>query len=65
MELTDLSATELARGYRAKEFSPSDVTEAYFAHIEKNNRARTRENNFKDVRKMFDKKNGMITDTCK
>ena len=28
-------------------------------------RARTRKNNFKDVRKMFDKKIVMITDTCK
>ena len=36
-----------------------------FAPLKKNNRARARENNFKDVRKMFDKKIVMITDTGK
>jgi aspartyl-tRNA(Asn)/glutamyl-tRNA(Gln) amidotransferase subunit A len=37
MELTDVSATELAKGYRAKKFSAVDVAEAYLARIEKEN----------------------------
>ena len=37
MELTDLSVKELAKGYRAKEFSASDVVKAYLAKIEKEN----------------------------
>lgn len=37
MELTDLSATALAQGYRKKEFSPGDVVETYLASIGKKN----------------------------
>ncbi|MBI3573485.1 Asp-tRNA(Asn)/Glu-tRNA(Gln) amidotransferase subunit GatA [Candidatus Kaiserbacteria bacterium] len=37
MELTDLSAAELAKGYRAKEFSAVDVTKAHLARIESEN----------------------------
>lgn len=37
MELTDLSAGELAKGYRAKEFSAVDATKAFLARIEKEN----------------------------
>jgi aspartyl-tRNA(Asn)/glutamyl-tRNA(Gln) amidotransferase subunit A len=37
MELTDLSAGELAKGYRAKTFSAVDVTKACLAKIEKEN----------------------------
>ena len=36
-ELTDLSAKEIAAGYRAKEFSAVDVTRAHLARIEKEN----------------------------
>jgi aspartyl-tRNA(Asn)/glutamyl-tRNA(Gln) amidotransferase subunit A len=36
-ELTDLSAGELAKGYRAKEFSAVDATTAFLARIEKEN----------------------------
>ena len=46
-------------------FFRNGETKNNFARIKKNYRARTRENNFKDVRKMFDKKIVMITDTCK
>lgn len=37
MELTDLSAKELAAGYRSKDFSVSDVVSAYLMRIEKEN----------------------------
>lgn len=37
MELTDLTAVELGKGYRAKEFSPADIVTAYLARIEKEN----------------------------
>lgn len=37
MELTDLSATELAKGYRAKEFSALDATKACLARIASEN----------------------------
>lgn len=37
MELTDLSAGELARGYRTKEFSAVDVARAHVAQIDKKN----------------------------
>lgn len=37
MELTDLSAAELAKGYRAKQFSAVDVTKACLARIDKEN----------------------------
>jgi aspartyl-tRNA(Asn)/glutamyl-tRNA(Gln) amidotransferase subunit A len=37
MELTDLSAGELAKGYRAKEFSALDATRAHLARIESEN----------------------------
>ena len=37
MELTDLSATELAKGFRAKEFSAVEATKACLARIEKEN----------------------------
>lgn len=36
-DLTELSATELARGYRAKEFSALEATRAHLARIEKEN----------------------------
>lgn len=36
-ELTGLSAKDLARGYRAKEFSATDVVTAYHAKIQKEN----------------------------
>jgi aspartyl-tRNA(Asn)/glutamyl-tRNA(Gln) amidotransferase subunit A len=36
-ELTDLTAKELAKGYRAKEFSSVDVTKASLSKIEKEN----------------------------
>jgi len=35
VELTDLSVGELAKGYRAKEFSPVDVVRAYLGRIER------------------------------
>ncbi len=37
MELTDLSAAELAKGYRTKEFSAVDAAEAHLTRIEKEN----------------------------
>ena len=37
MELTDLSAADVARGYRAREFSAADVVRAYLSRIEKEN----------------------------
>lgn len=37
MELTDLSAKELATGYRAKDFSATDVVTAHLSRIEKMN----------------------------
>jgi aspartyl-tRNA(Asn)/glutamyl-tRNA(Gln) amidotransferase subunit A len=37
MELTDLSAIEIAKGYRAKEFSAVDVTKAHLKRIESEN----------------------------
>ncbi len=37
MELTDLSAAELTKGYRAKAFSALDVTKAHLARIEGEN----------------------------
>ncbi len=37
MELTDLTAKEIAKGYRAKEFSAVDVTRAHLLRIEKEN----------------------------
>lgn len=35
--LTDLSATQLAEGYKAKEFTATEVTKAHLAEIEKQN----------------------------
>lgn len=37
MELTDLNAQELAKGYRAREFSAVDATKACLARIDKEN----------------------------
>ena len=37
MDLTDLTASELAKGYRAREFSAVDATSAFLARIEKEN----------------------------
>ncbi|MEK9177221.1 MAG: amidase, partial [Patescibacteria group bacterium] len=37
MELTDLTAQELLKGYRSKEFSPRDVVRAYLGRIEREN----------------------------
>ena len=37
MELTDLSAKELAKGYRAKEFSATDAVSTHLSAIEKQN----------------------------
>jgi aspartyl-tRNA(Asn)/glutamyl-tRNA(Gln) amidotransferase subunit A len=37
MELTDLTVAELAQGYRAKEFSAVDATQAFLNKIEKEN----------------------------
>jgi len=34
---TDLSATQLAEGYKAKEFTATEVTKAHLAEIEKQN----------------------------